>query len=235
MSVADPSGPVPDAGQFYMLAGAQDWGGGEDDRPFLPRPLSVMRRLEDGVLEFLLADVGPGTHRLCGLRGGDPVWLLGPLGHGFAPPRPGRRPVLVGGGVGIAPLVILQEALGPGAVVLAGFRDAAHALAAPLLPRARLATNDGSVGHQGSVMDLLQVELGRQWAAEIYACGPPRMLEAVRELCAASDVPAQLALETEMACGFGACFGCVVPTRHGYVRLCVDGPVLDACDLEVSS
>ena len=67
----------------------------------------------------------------------------------------------------------------------------------------------------------------------VYACGPPPMLEAVRALCASVEVPAQLALESGMACGYGACFGCVVPTRNGYVRLCVDGPVLDAEDLEL--
>jgi NAD(P)H-flavin reductase len=71
--------------------------------------------------------------------------------------------------------------------------------------------------------------------AEVYACGPPPMLEAVRAICAEQDVPAQLAMESGMACGFGACFGCVVPTREGYIRLCVDGPVLDAADLETAA
>jgi NAD(P)H-flavin reductase len=82
------------------------------------------------------------------------------------------------------------------------------------------------------VTDLLRAELGCDARAEVYACGPPPMLEAVRAICAAEGVPAQLALESGMACGFGACFGCVVETKHGYVRLCVDGPVLDAADLE---
>src|SRR6185436_11580437 len=97
-----------------------------------------------------------------------------------------------------------------------------------LLHEARVATDDGSAGHQGPVTDLLLAELGRDAHAEVYACGPPAMLEAVRALCADQDVPAQLALESGMACGYGACFGCVVPTKTGYVRLCVDGPVLDA-------
>jgi NAD(P)H-flavin reductase len=73
--------------------------------------------------------------------------------------------------------------------------------------------------------------LERDPAATVYACGPPRMLEAVRELCVARSVPAQLALESGMACGFGACFGCVVDTTNGYVRICLDGPVLDADQL----
>jgi NAD(P)H-flavin reductase len=96
-----------------------------------------------------------------------------------------------------------------------------------------VATDDGSAGHQGPVTDLLLAELGSGAPAEVYACGPPAMLEAVRAICAEHGVPAQLALESGMACGYGACFGCVVPTRNGYVRLCIDGPVLDAADLEL--
>ena len=98
----------------------------------------------------------------------------------------------------------------------------------------REATDDGSVGHHGFVTELLAAELDADDHAVVYACGPPGMLEAVRALCAARDVPAQLALEAGMACGFGACYGCVVPLRDGgYVRLCVDGPVLDAERLDL--
>jgi dihydroorotate dehydrogenase electron transfer subunit len=229
----DPDGPAPDPGQFYMLAAAERWGGGEDERPFLPRAFSVLRRHEDGTLEFLLEDVGPGTSRLCALRAGDGLWILGPLGSGFSAPREGRRPVLVGGGVGIAPLAIWSDAL-PAATVLLGFRDAPHAEGAELIEGARLATDDGSAGHRGLVTELLAGELAEDVVAEVYACGPPPMLEAVRALCEELDVPAQLALESGMACGFGACFGCVVPTREGYVRLCVDGPVLEAAELETA-
>jgi dihydroorotate dehydrogenase electron transfer subunit len=257
LSVADSDGPAPEAGQFFMLAAAERWGGGADERPFLPRAFSVARRHDDGTLDFVLEDVGPGTERLGELDTGEDVWLLGPLGHGFAPPRQGRRPILVGGGVGIAPLMIWQDVLGhlsrpeaspplPSALVLLGFRDAAHAEGAALLRDPRVATDDGSYGHRGLVTELLAAELsgfalrssqartsGRRYTgAEVYACGPPPMLEAVRALCAEHDVPAQLALESGMACGYGACFGCVVPTREGYVRLCVDGPVLDAAVLE---
>jgi NAD(P)H-flavin reductase len=225
----DPGGPVPDPGQFYMLAAAERWGGGEDERPFLPRAFSVMRA--DGHLQFMLEAVGPGTARLGELRPGDGLWIAGPFGIGFAPPRDGRRPILVGGGVGTAPLAIWQDALGD-ALALLGFRDAEHAPGATLLQGARVATDDGSVGHQGPVTDLLLAELGHDPHAEVYACGPHGMLEAVRAICAERGIPAQLALESGMACGYGACFGCVVPTKNGYVRLCVDGPVLDADALE---
>jgi dihydroorotate dehydrogenase electron transfer subunit len=229
----DPDGPAPDPGQFYMLAAAERWGGGADERPFLPRAFSVLRRHDDGTLDFMLEDVGPGTQRLAELRPGDGLWLLGPLGQGFTRPRDGRRPILVGGGVGTAPLAIWADALGASALVLLGFRDAPHADGAELIAGARVATDDGSVGHKGLVTDLLRAELGCDARAEVYACGPPSMLEAVRALCAEVGVPAQLALESGMACGYGACFGCVVPTKTGYVRLCVDGPVLDANELDV--
>src|SRR5204863_216056 len=110
---ADPAGPAPRPGQFTMLAAAERWGGGEDERPYLPRALSVARYAE-GECHYLLEDVGPGTRRLCELDAGDEVLALGPLGRGFAGPPVGRRAILVGGGVGIAPLAILQDALGDG-------------------------------------------------------------------------------------------------------------------------
>jgi dihydroorotate dehydrogenase electron transfer subunit len=229
---ADPGGPRPRAGQFYMLA-TRSWGGGEGERPFLPRAFSVLRSPAGHALEFLIEDVGPGTHRLCELQPGEDLLLVGPLGIGFAAPTDARRPLLVGGGVGIAPLAIWQDELG-GAPALLGFRDAPRAEGARLLADARVTTDDGSVGRRGLVTDLLRDELERDGHAVVYSCGPPAMLESVRELCAERGTPAQLALESGMACGFGACFGCVVPTRRGYVRLCVEGPVLDSAELETA-
>jgi NAD(P)H-flavin reductase len=208
-----------------MLAAAERWGGGGDERPYLPRAFSHARARE-GRLSFLLEAIGPGTERLAGLREGEGLHLVGPLGIGW---RPTPRPILVGGGIGAAPLLCLQDDVGPDPPVLLGFRSAAHAEAATLFAgEVALATDDGSLGHQGLVTDLLRAELARDPAATVFACGPPPMLEAVRALCADQGVPAQLALESSMACGFGACFGCVVPTKAGYIRLCVDGPVLDA-------
>ena len=234
--VYDDDGPRPQPGQFYMLAATSGWGGGADERPFLARAFSVLRALEIAgpgqMLEFMLEAVGPGTARLASLRPHDEVWAVGPLGSGFAPPLDGRRPLLVGGGVGIAPLAIWQDALlaaGRPVTALLGFRDDTHATGASLLEHALVATEDGSVGHHGLVTDLLFAELDRDPAVTVYACGPPAMLEAIRALCHDRAVPAQLALETGMACGFGACFGCVVALRDGgYLRVCLDGPVLDA-------
>lgn len=233
----DPQGPAPAPGQFYMLAAAERWGGGADERPFLPRAFSVARADEHG-LHFMLEDVGPGTERLCALEPGEELWITGPLGNGFGDAPDGRRAVLCGGGVGTAPLAILQDALlarGAGGPVLLGFRDAPHAAGAELLTGAQVATDDGSAGHHGLVTELLEAELDADPRAVVYACGPPPMLEAVRGLCAARDVPAELALESGMACGFGACFGCVVPVRGGgYLRVCVDGPVVAAERLETA-
>jgi NAD(P)H-flavin reductase len=216
-----------------MLSSAERWEGSEGGRPFLPRAFSVLRSepapAGGAQLEFLLEDVGPGTRRLCAVAPGEELYILGPLGSGFQPPRAGRRPLLVGGGVGIAPLAIWQDRLGQGVPALLGFRDAARARGAELLSSVRVATDDGSVGHHGLVTDLLEAELVSDGEAlEVYACGPEPMLEAVRQRCTAHETPAQLAMEAGMACGYGACFGCVVPTRHGYVRLCLEGPVLDA-------
>lgn len=238
LGCADPDGPGPAAGQFYMLSTEHRWGGGQDERPFLPRAFSVLRLAGEDELEFLLEDVGPGTQRLCELRAGEQLWLVGPLGSPFPPPLDGEQPLLVGGGVGIAPLAILSDQLhagwaqrGPARVAL-GFRDAAHAAAATLIPGAEVATDDGSAGHRGLVTDLLRAALDTEAPAHVYACGPAPMLEAVRAICRSRDLAAHLALEAGMACGYGACFGCVVPTRMGYLRLCVDGPVLDAAVLE---
>ena len=236
IAALDPSGPAdPRPGQFYMLAAETAWGGGGDERPYLPRAFSYARaRVEpDGIaLSFLLEAIGPGTERLSELRPGQGLALVGPLGVGFRAPAPGTRPLLVGGGIGAAPLLCWQEELGD-ATALLGFRSSAHAQAAALFAgEPQVVTDDGSVGRRALVSELLAIELDADPSATVYACGPPAMLEAVRALCAERDVPAQLAMESGMACGFGACFGCVVATRNGYVRLCVEGPVLDSDLLE---
>lgn len=237
LHAADPGGPPPQPGQFYMLAAAEGWGAGCDERPYLPRAFSYLRA-SGGALSFMLEDVGPGTHRLARLHAGEGLWLTGPLGEGFRAPHDGRRALLAGGGVGVPPLSAWAQALtadGAPVTTVLGFRDAHHAGGASLMPAGdtTVATDDGSVGHHGLVTELLVAELERDAHAVVYACGPPGMLEAVRALCAARDVPAQLALEAGMACGFGACYGCVVAVRDGgYLRLCVDGPVLDADRLE---
>ena len=248
-SAVDTEGSMPAAGQFYMLAAAGSWGG-ESGRPFLPRAFSVAaaQRSRDGIrLDFLVEAVGPGTERLAALERGDGLWLTGPLGRPFSSAREvsegAAGAILVGGGIGMAPLAILRRSLAAAGVpqrVLLGFRDRLHSGGVEELfgcEEVRLASEDGHAGHRGYVTDLLSVMLGgdESGSAVVYACGPPAMLEAVRGMCAERGVPAELAMESPMACGFGACFGCAVPrVDGGYMRLCVDGPVVGADEIETA-
>jgi dihydroorotate dehydrogenase electron transfer subunit len=244
-SALDAEGPEPAAGQFYMLT-AEPWEA-EGGRPYLARAFSVATAAtrHDGVqLDFLVEPVGPGTARLAVLEPGATLRLTGPLGVPFsalaelAPRAAGA--ILVGGGIGIAPLALLRRRLVGAGVptrTLLGFRDKSHSGGLELFDcsEIRLASEDGHAGHKGYVTDLLSVMLegDDSGSAGVYACGPPGMLEAVRSICAAREVPAELAMEAPMACGFGACFGCAVPLAEGgYMRLCVDGPVVRADALE---
>jgi NAD(P)H-flavin reductase len=174
----------------------------------LPRPFSLCLA-PPGELGFLVDPVGPGTEALCALRPGAVIGVLGPLGHGYR--LDVARPLLVGGGIGIAPLPWLSEALGsPPAVV--GFRSEHHAEAAALLPDAEI------------VIDPVLVTDALPDGYDVLACGPEPMLRAVAELFPT----AQLAWEAPMACGYGACYGCVVEIDGALERLCLEGPVLDA-------
>jgi dihydroorotate dehydrogenase electron transfer subunit len=173
----------------------------------LPRPFSLCLA-PPRELAFLIDPVGPATHALCALDSGETLAVLGPLGHGFRVDVP--RPLLVGGGIGIAPFPYLAQALD--APALLGFRSTWHAEAAALVPRAEV------------VIDPVLVTDVLPSGHDVLACGPAPMLEAVRRL--ARD--AQLAWEAPMACGYGGCHGCAVEIDGALKRLCVEGPVLRA-------
>jgi NAD(P)H-flavin reductase len=174
----------------------------------LPRPMSLCQALP-AELAFLMEAIGPGTRALCALEPGDAIHVLGPLGNGFD--LDVERPLLVAGGIGIAPMPYLLEALGEDTPAILGFRTDHHAEAARLLPNASV------VVEPRLVTQFLPDE-----PHDVLACGPEPMLEAVK-----AKVPsAQLAWEAPMACGYGACYGCVVERDGRYVRLCVEGPVL---------
>jgi dihydroorotate dehydrogenase electron transfer subunit len=247
-STLDPAGPEPAAGQFYMLAAESGWGG-DGGRPYLARAFSVAdaERTDGGVrLDFLVQVVGPGTGRLAELEAGEGLWINGPLGRPFSAPREvsgeAAGAILVGGGIGVAPLAIWRRQLlaaGIPARVLLGFRDELNSGGLDLFDcsEIRLASEDGHTGHRGYVTDLLAVLLEGDDArsAAVYACGPPAMLEAVRLMCAERRVACELAMEAPMACGFGACFGCAMPLAGGgYMRLCVDGPVVRGDEIETA-
>ncbi|WP_309474795.1 dihydroorotate dehydrogenase electron transfer subunit [Dissulfurirhabdus thermomarina] len=220
-------------GQFCMLAPAA-----ADARdPLLRRPLSIHRVADGGRVVFLYRVVGRGTALLAARRPGDLVRVLGPLGRGFTP---GAGPaVLVGGGMGIAPLLFLAERLpaGHGHAVVLGARTAAEL---PGLDRFEaaghrllVATEDGSLGEKGLVTGILEGLLEEAAGGDgpaLFACGPWPMLRAVREAAAAKRLPLQVSLETRMACGVGLCLGCAVPrpSGEGYHHVCREGPVFDA-------
>jgi dihydroorotate dehydrogenase electron transfer subunit len=186
-------------GQFFML---------EAPGRVLPRPMSLCLAPQ-GELGFLFEPIGPGTRALAALEPGDELHVLGPLGNGFR--LDVEQPLLVGGGIGIAPLPYLSAALGGPRAVL-GFRSDHHAEAADLVPNAEV------VVEPTLVTDVLPP------GYDVLACGPEPMLEALAALAPG----AQLAWEAPMACGYGACYGCVVEVDGGYKRLCMEGPVLAA-------
>jgi dihydroorotate dehydrogenase electron transfer subunit len=194
----DPGEP----GQFFMLTPRGH---------SLPRPMSLCLA-PPGELAFLIDPVGKGTRALAALGTGDEVDVLGPLGNGYR--LDVDRPLLVGGGIGIAPLPYLAERLG-GAPVVLGFRSERHAKAAALLPGAKV------------VVDPVLVTEELEPARDLLACGPEPMLRAVARMAP----EAQLAWEAPMACGFGACYGCVVELGGHLRRLCMEGPVLRGQDV----
>jgi NAD(P)H-flavin reductase len=189
----DPGAP----GQFFMV---------EAPGRLLPRPFSLCLAPQ-GELGFLVDAIGPGTWAIASVQPGDRLHLFGPLGNGYR--LDVDRPLLVGGGIGIAPLPYLSEALGRPPAIL-GFRSERHAEAAVLVPNAEV------------VVDPVLVTDAMPDGHDVLACGPEPMLEAVR--VRAPD--AQLAWEAPMACGYGACYGCAVEIDGEWKRLCVEGPVL---------
>jgi dihydroorotate dehydrogenase electron transfer subunit len=190
-------------GQFFML---------EAPGRLLPRPMSLCQA-PPGELSFLLEAIGPGTRALAEVEPGDELHVFGPLGNGYR--LDVQKPLLVGGGIGVAPFPYLSERLGTASAIL-GFRSDWHAEAAALVPNAEVVVEPTLV--TDPLTDLVTD------CYKVFACGPERMLEAVREL--APD--AQLAWEAPMACGYGACYGCSVEIDGVLQRLCVVGPVLEA-------
>jgi dihydroorotate dehydrogenase electron transfer subunit len=186
-------------GQFFML---------EAPGRLLPRPMSLCLATRKE-LGFLIDPIGPGTRALVEVARNECIGVLGPLGNGFG--LGVERPLLVGGGIGVAPFPYLSERLNRPPAVL-GFRSAEHAEAAALVPKAEIV-----------VEPRLVTELLRP-GHDVLACGPEPMLAAVRRLAP----EAQLAWEAPMACGYGACYGCVVRIDGQLKRLCVEGPVLAA-------
>jgi len=218
-------------GQFVMIRAGQGYD------PLLRRPFSIHQVAAGGRLQILFKVVGKGTKLLAAMDTGQSLDLVGPLGQGFTP-RPQQPVCLVGGGVGIAPLLfwakdLLRSMAPQEIVVLLGARtgDEIEPLAEDFVRMGfavRIATDDGSRGHHGLVTELMRELPDDSWA--VYACGPHPMMRAAVQLCTIRGWDCQVSLETMMACGVAACLGCAVPNADGsgYVHVCKDGPVFAA-------
>lgn len=220
-----PAGIRAGAGQFVMLRGSE-WG----DAPLLPRPMSYLSG--GGTPSVLIKVIGEGTARMARAVPGEPFTLLGPLGNRWRPSA-GGRPLLVAGGVGIAPLLFYARELHAAGIRPVAVYGGRTARDLPLedelgeVSELHLTTEDGSRGTRGRVTDVLGGLLAA--GTEVYTCGPDRMMAAVAALSADRDVPCEVSLETPMACGYGVCLGCPVPTTDsGYVYACTQGPCIDA-------
>ncbi len=236
-------------GQFLMVRAA-----GQSLDPLLPRPLGV-HEIDSDLVKILIEPVGRGTISLAGMRVGDRLSVLGPLGNGFD--LTGEGPALVvGGGIGAAPLAYLARALkerGREVRCLLGFKSRGQAVAAGLFKdlRVDVYTEDGTMGRKGLVSEplperLMEMGAGGPDAAasggdgeggglntvEVFACGPDAMLAAVGRIARDCGATAQVSVAAHMACGVGACQGCVIRAVDGYRRACSEGPVFAAGEIE---
>ncbi len=221
-------------GQFVMVRT------GNGKEPLLRRPFSISQTSNGKHFQILFKVVGRGTSLLSHCREGEFLSILGPLGHGFTVDCQ-RLNCLVGGGMGIAPLLFLGKTLSrvcpentPLVVLGARNREELeplvqdfHELGLNVHP----ATDDGSLGHHGLVTDVLKkLDLGDD--CEMFVCGPHPMMTAVHFFCRDRGFSCQVSMETSMACGMGACLGCIVPVKNGaYAHACSDGPVFDSKEL----
>lgn len=214
----------------------------KDKSTLLPRPISICEAdKENGRLRIVYRVAGKGTAEFSACKAGDSIEILGTLGNGFPVEKAaGKKVFLMGGGIGIPPMLELAKKMQAQKQIVAGYRDKETFLKEDLEKNGTvyIATEDGSVGTKGNVMDAIR-ENGLQ-ADMIFACGPLPMLRAIKAYAEEKDIPAYISLEEHMACGVGACLGCVVKTKekdyHSHVnnaRICTDGPVFEAREVEI--
>ena len=214
--------------------------------PLLRRPFSLHRvQKERKLFEIFYEIKGKGTESLARYSIGDEVDVIGPLGEGFGIDTKKQIAILVGGGMGVAPLLALAEAIKRSAksaiYVLIGSKSRGCLMCEDELKKITnevlVATEDGTHGRKGIVSDLLNDLLNNTLSHQyypnstIYACGPRRMLKAVSEIAFQKKIECQVSLEERIACGIGACKGCAIPTKSGYKMVCKDGPVFNSEDI----
>lgn len=205
----------------------------EDGTKLLPRPISICGiDAEAGTLRVVYRIAGEGTRLFSQMKAGDSLEVMGPLGNGFT--MKDKKAIIVGGGIGIPPMLELAKQLDCEKTVVLGYRDELFLKEEfEACANVAVATEDGSAGTKGTVIDAIKAA---QVSGEIiYACGPMPMLKALAEYADAHGMEAQISLEERMACGIGACLGCICKTKEkdhhtnvNNTRICKDGPVFDA-------
>jgi dihydroorotate dehydrogenase electron transfer subunit len=216
----------PAPGQFYMIETGNTYD------PLLKRPFSYFRRTS-GTIQFIYAVIGKGTSLMKDFRRGDTVNILGPLGTGYPSPGNGKIPLLVAGGTGIASIFSMAEACSGKAHLVYGAKNRKELLILDELEKSGnellICTDDYSFGKEGMVDGLVNDFLASRSTSltsyVMYACGPKPMLKALSKIAADKNLKGYASMEENMACGFGACVGCVVNTISGYKRVCKEGPV----------
>ena len=202
----------------------------------LPRPISICE-INGDELRLVYRIAGKGTDEFSQMKAGMEVEVLGPLGNGF--PKAEGKALIIGGGIGIPPMLQLAKELTGEKNIVAGYRDILF-LNEELEQYGNMyiATDDGSAGTKGTVIDAIKAN--QIQADVIYACGPMPMLKAVKAYATEQNIPAWISLEEHMACGIGACLGCVVKTKHkdehtnvNNTRICLEGPVFNSEEVEI--
>lgn len=214
----------------------------KDKSRLLPRPISICEVREDKkALRIVYRVAGAGTEEIAGYKAGDAVEVLGTLGNGFPlEEAEGKKVFLMGGGIGVPPILELAKRMNAEKQIIMGYRDSQTFLREDFekYGKVYIATEDGSVGTRGNVMHAIAENALE--ADVIFACGPMPMLRAIKTYAAEHGIKAYISLEEHMACGVGACLGCVVKTKekdhHSHVnnaRICTDGPVFEAGEVEI--
>lgn len=211
----------------------------EEHSRLLPRPISICEiDKERSAIRLVYRLAGEGTREFSALQTDDEVKVLGPLGNGF--PLEGEHPIVIGGGIGVPPMLELAKSLSAKSTIVLGYRDEQLFLKEQFedYGQVEIATDNGSVGVHGTVVDVLEQ---KQITGDvIYACGPKPMLAAVKRYAMEHEIKCYVSMEERMACGIGACLGCVCQTKeedeHSHVhntRVCKDGPVFLAEEVEL--